>query len=152
MAAVDAGGGVVSGEQQSTEKAQSALLCSFALGRGLYCAKEHRHDGGHAPDRAPVNGPPYGTISWAEHEEAWVAYHRRHTGQDALTIATRGGFGLWELCDQLGRAPQTWAPSVDSREQYVDGMKALVKVPSEKVIEAARAIERGDRIPPGAPS
>jgi hypothetical protein len=60
--------------------------------------------------RAPVNGPPGGTISWSEHEKAWEAYHRRHHGQDAETIASRGGFGLAELTIQLGHLPKTWRP------------------------------------------
>lgn len=130
----------------TAESGARPLLCSFALGRGMYCSKTHRHDGQHAPDRAPVNGPPYGTISWAEHEEAWLDYARRHRGQDALRIAVRGGFGLWELCDQLGHAPQTWTPSVDSRERYVDGMKVLATAGPDEVVAVARAIERGDRV------
>lgn len=58
--------------------------------------------------KAP-GGPP-GTISWAEHEEAWRDYHKRYSYQDAETIAARGGFGYWELCDHLGYEPKTWTP------------------------------------------
>lgn len=64
-----------------------------------------------AERRAPVNGSPHGTVAWSEHVEAWEAYHRHHSGQDAETIAARGGFGLLELTRQLGRLPATWRPS-----------------------------------------
>jgi hypothetical protein len=132
---------------QSPESAQ----CSFALSRGMYCVADQGHDGQHRPGRAPVNGRPYGTISWAEHEEAWQDYGRRYSGQDALRIATRGGFGLWELCDHLGRAPTTWSPGVSSSERDVDGMKRLTKAAPEHVIDLARAIEHGRSIRPGTP-
>jgi hypothetical protein len=118
----------------------------------MYCGRGHRHDGGHAPDRAPVNGAPYGTIDWAEHCDAWEVYASRHSGQSALRIAERGGFGLWELCDQLGRAPQTWQPSSNSREAHVDGMKQLAKAALPEVIPLARAIENDRVITPGTPT
>src|SRR5690348_11954623 len=54
---------------------------------------------------------PYGTVAWAEHVEAWEAYHRMHWQQDAETIHGRGGFSYWEMTDLLGREPATWEPS-----------------------------------------
>lgn len=62
-------------------------------------------------DRAPVQrGPrgPAGTITWAEHVEAWAAYDRRYHGQTAERIAERGGFGHTELAALLGHAPRTF--------------------------------------------
>lgn len=59
--------------------------------------------------RAPVNGSPRGTIAWSEHEKAWEAYHRRHSGQSAERIAERGGFSYGELVDHLGHEPSTWS-------------------------------------------
>ncbi len=57
---------------------------------------------------APVNGKKL-RISWAEHLEAWYAYSSRYgTRQSAERIAQRGGFGLWELEEFLGRAPRTY--------------------------------------------
>jgi hypothetical protein len=70
------------------------------------------------PRRAPVNGQPHGTVSWAEHEEAWRSYHRLHPRQDAETIAARGGFGLVELTQQLGRVPTTWQPDDRTDRRY----------------------------------
>jgi hypothetical protein len=68
--------------------------------------------------RAPVNGPPGGTIAWSEHVEAWEAYHRQYRDQDAERIAARGGFGLVELVWQLGHMPVTWAPGTAARRQF----------------------------------
>lgn len=62
-----------------------------------------------AERRAPVNGHPYGTISWAEHERAWSSYGQRHS-QPAEQIARRGGFGITELFYHLREAPRTWMP------------------------------------------
>jgi hypothetical protein len=67
--------------------------------------------------RAPVNGSPRGTIAWPEHEKAWEAYHRRHSGQSAETIAARGGFGIEELTYQLGHLPATWLPGAEALRQ-----------------------------------
>lgn len=64
--------------------------------------------------RVRVNGKPYGTISWAEHVEAWVDYHRHHPVQDAQQIAERGGFGLAELVRHLGRMPLSWEPNAQT--------------------------------------
>jgi hypothetical protein len=53
----------------------------------------------------------HGSITWAEHEEAWADYAKRYgRDQDAETIATRGGFGYSELVDHLGHPPRTWEP------------------------------------------
>jgi len=51
---------------------------------------------------------PGGTVAWAEHEEAWRAYHQRWRSQDAETIARRGGFGYREMTALLGHEPTTW--------------------------------------------
>ena len=59
---------------------------------------------------APVQAP-YGTISWAEHVEAWTDYAKHHKGQSAERIAERGGFGHWELGKHLGHAPLTFQES-----------------------------------------
>lgn len=71
--------------------------------------------------RARVNGSPGGTISWAEHVEAWEAYHRMYREQDAETIAARGGFGLVELLWQLGHMPVTWEPGTEAERQFARG-------------------------------
>jgi hypothetical protein len=70
--------------------------------------------------RAPVQreqargGRARGTITWSEHEAAWVGYARAFPGsardQDAARIAERGGFGYEELADYLGHEPDTWRP------------------------------------------
>jgi len=70
--------------------------------------------------RAPVqadhvgrsgDGSGPGTISWAEHEQAWRKYAGRHgAGQSAERIAERGGFGYAELQLFLGHDPETWTP------------------------------------------
>ena len=69
--------------------------------------------------RAPVQGEnrgckegpkPYGTVSWAEHLEAWAAYHKRYPGQTAERMAQRGGFSYWEITEFLGHEPTTWEP------------------------------------------
>jgi len=75
-----------------------------------------------APRRAPVQGDQDipqghpgrepGTITWAEHLEAWQDYARRYgSGQDAERVAVRGGFGYRELCHFLRRMPNTWEPA-----------------------------------------
>lgn len=68
--------------------------------------------------RAPVNGSPHGTVSIEEHEEAWAVYARHHSGQSALRIAERGGFGLLELTQQLGRLPTSWEPDDQTRSWW----------------------------------
>lgn len=83
--------------------------------------------------RAPVQadgGADYvrsgeGTIDWAEHEEAWRNYARRHGhGQSAKRIAESGGFGYHELMGLLGRNPSTWtarrpsAPHTDGKGEH----------------------------------
>lgn len=71
------------------------------------------------PKRAPVQGDYWlprgtrgrepGSISWAEHLEAWGAYSKRHgTEQGAERVAARGGFGFEELSTLLGHAPTTF--------------------------------------------
>jgi hypothetical protein len=60
-------------------------------------------------DRAPVNGPPFGTIAWAEHETIWNGYAADYgTQQSAERIAERGGFSLSEMVTYLGAMPTTW--------------------------------------------
>jgi len=73
---------------------------------------------GYVNGRAPVNSAPYGSIDVAEHEEAWAAYARHHSGQSALTIAERGGFGMEELIQQLGRLPVTWRDDEQTRSWW----------------------------------
>jgi hypothetical protein len=64
--------------------------------------------------RAPVQADPRhgmgpGTISWAEHVEAWAAYASKHgTSQSATRIAERQGFSYGEVVTFLGRDPMTW--------------------------------------------
>ena len=65
--------------------------------------------------RAPVQGEhrPHeraaGTVTWAEHEEAYTAYAARYgTSQSAVRLAERGGFGYREMTDLLGHEPTTW--------------------------------------------
>lgn len=53
-----------------------------------------------------------GTISWAEHEEAWSEYARRYGNQQsAERMAERGGFGYGELLMFLRREPTSWRPA-----------------------------------------
>lgn len=66
--------------------------------------------------RAPVQGNRKlgkgpGTISWAEHLEAFNAYALKY-GRDhsAERIAERAGFCYGELVTFLGREPRTWVP------------------------------------------
>lgn len=71
--------------------------------------------------RAPVQGDSRlpkgqpgrepGSISWAEHLEAYTDYAKRYgSSQTAERLAERGGFGYRELQDHLGHAPVTWVP------------------------------------------
>jgi hypothetical protein len=61
--------------------------------------------------RAEQPGDFPGTISWAEHEEAWRDYAKRYgKDQSAERLAQRGGFGYAELVEHLKRAPTTWRP------------------------------------------
>lgn len=72
-----------------------------------------------APQRAPVQGDYWlrpntlgrepGSISWAEHLEAYAAYSKKYgTSQSAERIAARGGFGFEELSKLLGHVPTTF--------------------------------------------
>jgi hypothetical protein len=57
-----------------------------------------------------IHGP--GTITWEEHEKAWIKYALKFgTDQSALRIAERGGFGYGELEVYLGYEPKTWEPA-----------------------------------------
>jgi len=65
--------------------------------------------------RAPVQrdhgerGKGPGSVSWAEHVEAWASYASRYgTSQSATRIADRGGFSYGELVTHLGREPLSW--------------------------------------------
>ena len=69
--------------------------------------------------RAPVQpdyppGPTHsgGTISWEEHEEAWLGYQRKYpssaVSQGPVRITERGGFSYFELVEQLGYEPRTF--------------------------------------------
>ena len=60
--------------------------------------------------RVPVNGMRGYTIAWWEHRAAWRCYEGR-LGQDAETVARRGGFGLNELIAYLGHGPATIEPA-----------------------------------------
>lgn len=76
----------------------------------------------HAPKRrAPVQGEylmhggrvvgmsPGGTITWAEHLEAFERYAAKYgRDQSAERIADRGGFGINELRQLLGHEPRTF--------------------------------------------
>jgi len=69
--------------------------------------------------RAPVQEDRHlkrglGTVSWAEHLEAWgnyVSAYGRSRSQSAESLAQRGGFGYGELIDLLRREPLTWRPA-----------------------------------------
>ena len=68
--------------------------------------------------RAPVQAVyqrgrevPDGTVSWAEHVEAWTVYAKRYgNDQSAERIAERHGFCFCELTKLLGHEPTTWRP------------------------------------------
>lgn len=52
-----------------------------------------------------------GTISWAEHVEAWESYAAQtKRGETAEQVEKRGGFTFYELLDYLGHEPTTWRP------------------------------------------
>lgn len=54
---------------------------------------------------------PAGSITWAEHLEAYAAYSARYgTSQSAERLNERGGFGYGELVMFLGHEPKTWTP------------------------------------------
>lgn len=54
-------------------------------------------------------GKDPGTISWAEHLEAYEVYAAKYGGsQSAERIAARAGFGYGEITILLGHAPRTW--------------------------------------------
>jgi len=62
-------------------------------------------------ENGPVRGP--GTISWAEHERAWVVYNRPMSPwpePSAEAISRCGGFRWGQLVDFLGHEPETWRP------------------------------------------
>lgn len=70
--------------------------------------------------RAPVQGDhgknprAPGTVTWAEHQEAYTAYAARYgTGQSAQRLAERGGFGYQEMTGLLGHEPTTWVAKGD---------------------------------------
>jgi hypothetical protein len=67
-------------------------------GEGAYYLSRDRWKG-------PTQFP--GTISWEEHEEAYLGYAKRFPSsardQDAEKIAQRGGFGYWEATEYLGQ-------------------------------------------------
>lgn len=65
----------------------------------------------------PKDVPP-GFIEWWEHWTAWEVYTKKHPGQDAMTIAKRGGFGWDELVEFLGAPPTSWRPR--DAERYQD--------------------------------
>jgi hypothetical protein len=53
---------------------------------------------------------PAGTVSWAEHVEAFGGYAARYgESQSAERLAERGGFCYGELVEFLGHEPTTWA-------------------------------------------
>lgn len=57
-----------------------------------------RQPGAQVPERrAPVQGYHGKTIPWRVHGLAWEAYARKHPGQDAEKIASRGGFAVQEM-------------------------------------------------------
>lgn len=65
--------------------------------------------------RAPVQGDhgkrrrASGTVTWAEHEEAYTAYAAQYgTRQSAERLAERAGFGYQEMTELLGHEPTTW--------------------------------------------
>lgn len=82
-------------------------------------ARQKYPDDPRYPQRAGDPGSVPGSISWVEHEEAWMGYAARYPGQSAQRMAERGGFSWWELCEFLGHAPTTWRPhgNSEAREQ-----------------------------------
>lgn len=52
---------------------------------------------------------PPGTVTWAEHLEAYAAYAAQYgTQQSPERMAERQGFGYWEMTTLLGHEPTTW--------------------------------------------
>lgn len=69
-----------------------------------YCGRRAPVQGDHGP-RARAAG----SITWAEHLEAYAAYAARFGhGQSASRLAERGGFSYGELIEFLGHEPTTW--------------------------------------------
>lgn len=66
--------------------------------------------------RAPVqssrvHGKGAGSITWAEHLEAYSFYQARYgNSQSVERLSERGGFGYDELIEFLGHEPKTWVP------------------------------------------
>lgn len=69
--------------------------------------------------RAPIQGDYWlprgaigrepGTISWAEHLQAYEVYAAKYgRDQSAERIAARAGFGYGEFKTLVGHAPRTW--------------------------------------------
>jgi len=57
-------------------------------------------------------GSVSGSITWAEHEEAWREYANQFgSSQSAERLAERGGFDWHELLLLLGHEPTTWRPN-----------------------------------------
>ena len=79
------------------DEASHCATCT--CGRRAPVQPVRRHNEEHGP----------GTISWAEHEQAWSVYSGRYGGgQSAERIAERGGFSYSELMSFLGHEPTTW--------------------------------------------
>lgn len=75
-----------------------------------YCGKRAPVQGSRS-DRHGGELKASGSVSWAEHLEAYAAYSAKYgSSQSADRIAERAGFGYWEMTDLLGHEPTTWLP------------------------------------------
>jgi hypothetical protein len=71
------------------------------------------HCGRRAPVQRGYRKPrrSAGSISWAEHLEAFAGYAAQYgNSQSAERLAERGGFSYGEVTDFLGHEPTTWLP------------------------------------------
>jgi hypothetical protein len=74
------------------------------------CGKRAPVQGDYGSGRATARRGP-GSITWAEHLDAWSGYAAKYGhGQSAERLAERGGFSYGELIIFLGHEPKTWEP------------------------------------------
>jgi hypothetical protein len=74
-----------------------------------YCGRRAPVQGDSADDARGRIRRAAGTVTWAEHLEAYAEYAAQYgRAQSAERLAERGGFGYYEIADLLGHEPTTW--------------------------------------------
>lgn len=75
------------------------------------CGKRAKVQADHANSRTGRAPHAAGTVTWAEHLQAYTAYAAINgSSQSAERIDERQGFSYWEMADLLGHEPETWRP------------------------------------------